>query len=159
MQIHTEWFYTPGVKAPATLTLFEASDVVPDVRRARVVCFSKGRLVLIYESDSNEWSFPGGKVEAGETAEQGAIREVFEESGRRVTHIVPLGVLRCDAPHETVERLWFVAEVAEGVVGPLHDPAGEVTAVMECEPEHVSAHISWLGNVDAIVAAALKKLS
>jgi 8-oxo-dGTP diphosphatase len=156
MQIATEWFYKPGEKAPAVLTLFQGGEVIPDVRRARVICFCKGKLVLIYESSSSEWSFPGGKVEAGETAEQGAIREVFEESGRRVTSIVPLGVLQCLSPHEDVQRLWFVAEVGEGPQGAVEDPAGEVAAVMECEPEEVSTYIPWLQSVEEIVAAAMR---
>lgn len=154
MHIDTEWFYKPGEKAPATLTLFKQGAKIPDVRRARVVCFCNGKLVLIYEADSNEWSFPGGKVEVGESAEEGAIREVFEESGRHVTRIIPLGVLQCLPPHEMVERLWFVADVTEGEVGHVRDPAGEVTAVTECEPGEIKKYIPWLMNVEEIVSAA-----
>jgi 8-oxo-dGTP pyrophosphatase MutT (NUDIX family) len=154
MHIATEWFYKPGEKAPAVLKLFQRGEVIPDVRRARVVCFCKGKLVLVYESSSAEWSFPGGKVEVGETAEQGAIREVFEESGRSVKSITPLGVLQCLPPHEDVQRLWFAAEVTEGPLGAIDDPAGEVAAVMECEPHEVRKYIPWLHSVEDIVSAA-----
>lgn len=38
-------------------------------------------LSLWNESDRPRWSMPGGGVDLDETAEQGAIREVFEETG------------------------------------------------------------------------------
>jgi 8-oxo-dGTP pyrophosphatase MutT (NUDIX family) len=38
------------------------------------------------EDHGGEWSFPGGKVKPGETLEQAAIREVWEETGYRCGH-------------------------------------------------------------------------
>jgi 8-oxo-dGTP pyrophosphatase MutT (NUDIX family) len=51
----------------------------------------KGRLV---------WSLPKGHVEAGETQEQAAVREVEEETGIRGRVLAPLGTI----------DFWFVAE-------------------------------------------------
>jgi 8-oxo-dGTP pyrophosphatase MutT (NUDIX family) len=51
----------------------------------------KGRLV---------WSLPKGHLEAGETQEQAAIREVEEETGIRGRVIAPLGTI----------DFWFVAD-------------------------------------------------
>ncbi|MFA6513825.1 MAG: NUDIX hydrolase [Patescibacteria group bacterium] len=45
------------------------------------------KVLLLQESgrlSRGRWSFPGGHVEPGESFEQGAIREAFEESGYQV---------------------------------------------------------------------------
>ena len=48
------------------------------------VIVETGRVVLIrrrYEPLAGQWSLPGGTVELGETLEQGAAREMLEETG------------------------------------------------------------------------------
>lgn len=39
----------------------------------------KGRILLFYRTDTNDWGLPGGYMELGETVEQTAIRELQEE--------------------------------------------------------------------------------
>ncbi|APU18035.1 NUDIX family protein [Actinoalloteichus sp. GBA129-24] len=76
------------------------------------------------------WSLPKGHLEAGETSQQAAIREVAEETGIRGTVLAPLGTI----------DYWFVAEdrrvhktvhhfVIEAVGGELSDEDVEVTEV------------------------------
>jgi 8-oxo-dGTP pyrophosphatase MutT (NUDIX family) len=43
------------------------------------------KIYLIRHTYAPGWHFPGGGIEPGETAEQGAAREVSEESGYQVT--------------------------------------------------------------------------
>lgn len=52
---------------------------------ARVVLIDGERIFLIRHTYTPGWQFPGGGVEPGESAGQGAAREAMEEAGYRVT--------------------------------------------------------------------------
>jgi 8-oxo-dGTP pyrophosphatase MutT (NUDIX family) len=55
---------------------------MPDIRQAGGVIILGDRVVL-RRTAAGEWVFPKGHIEAGETAEQAAIRETEEETGLR----------------------------------------------------------------------------
>jgi len=77
--------------AHSTGTLEEARDLLAletgpatpkvDVRAA---VFREGRILLVKESGSEDWSLPGGWADVGESASEAAARETLEESGYRV---------------------------------------------------------------------------
>lgn len=92
-----------------------------------------------------QWSLPKGHIEAGETAEEAAAREVAEETGITGRVVAPLGVI----------DYWFVANdrrvhktvhhfLLEAVGGELSDEDLEVTEV------------AWvpLGELDTTLAYA-----
>lgn len=69
------------------------------------------RILLVKRGQApsrGHYAFPGGRVEPGETEEQAARRELFEETGLEAAHIVPLRAYMIDAErdgHEITYRL------------------------------------------------------
>jgi 8-oxo-dGTP pyrophosphatase MutT (NUDIX family) len=65
------------------------------------------------------WSLPKGHIEKGETKEQAAVREVFEETGIQSQLIAPLGTIRFwfsatdKRIQKTVHHFLFLAETFE----------------------------------------------
>ncbi|CAN5440149.1 hypothetical protein BH10ACT11_BH10ACT11_14610 [soil metagenome] len=57
----------------------------PQVRAAGGVIAdpATGRFALVHRPRYDDWSFPKGKLEAGEEWEEAALREVLEETGLR----------------------------------------------------------------------------
>jgi ADP-ribose pyrophosphatase YjhB (NUDIX family) len=100
------------------------------------------------------WSLPKGHLEAGETAEDAAIREVEEETGIRGVVIAPLG---------TVD-FWFVAEdrrvhktvhhfLLEARGGELSDEDVEVSEVAWVPLEQVRDRLAYDGERRLVDAA------
>jgi ADP-ribose pyrophosphatase YjhB (NUDIX family) len=80
-----------------------------------IVFDAAGRVLLIQRGKppaEGLWSFPGGRVEAGETLEQAVVREVREETGLEI-EVGPLVVIVERPPYEIHD---FVARVVGGVL-------------------------------------------
>lgn len=55
---------------------------------------------------ANKWEFPGGKIEAGESAQEAVIRELNEEVGIIATSLQPFDKLEYEFPDRHI-TLWF----------------------------------------------------
>src|SRR3954463_11754048 len=51
------------------------------LRAAGGIVQRDGRLLVVHRPKYDDWTFPKGKLERGETHEEGALREVEEETG------------------------------------------------------------------------------
>jgi 8-oxo-dGTP diphosphatase len=56
---------------------------VTDVRAAGGIVLRGGRVLLVHRPKYDDWTFPKGKAEPGESDENCALREVHEETGLR----------------------------------------------------------------------------
>lgn len=63
---------------------------------------------------AGEWSLPGGKLDWGETFEEGAIREVKEETGITIKNPKVVSVHNCKNEHAHFMTVGLVAEEWEG---------------------------------------------
>lgn len=112
---------------------------------ARAVLVDKdGRVAVINSTNRNCYKLPGGGIDDGELIEEALRREVREEAGYEISHIVPLGYT-----HETRHKFQqfnisyaFLAR-AEEYVG---------NNLMEDEIED-GFELEWFDNIDAAIEA------
>ncbi|WP_199176526.1 NUDIX hydrolase [Subtercola sp. Z020] len=105
------------------------------VYAAGAVCWrldgDKVRVLVIHRPLRNDVSLPKGKVEAGETLPETAVREVLEETGLAVDLGVPLGVTSYTMPNNRDKVVYYWAAEVHGAahIGEAFVPNDEVDSL------------------------------
>ncbi|MEX2253319.1 MAG: NUDIX hydrolase [Thermoleophilaceae bacterium] len=89
------------------------------VQAAGGVVVRDGEVVVVHRPKYDDWSLPKGKLDAGETHEQAALREVEEETGLRcrLGHELGSTSYRDAKDRPKVVRYWLMdVEAGEFVV-------------------------------------------
>jgi ADP-ribose pyrophosphatase YjhB (NUDIX family) len=105
----------------------ELGYVTPKVGSDAAIFDDEGRLLVMRRADNGKWCLPAGWLDPGESPEEGAIREVREETGFNV---------------EIVQLVKIFATPAGSVYG----PHGAVTLVYLCKVLEGSLHLSHEGT-------------
>ena len=113
-----------------------------DIVRAAggVVCDEDGRVAIVYRPKYDDWTFPKGKLEPGESEEEAALREVHEETGLDVDLGRELGYVEYTDPKgrpKTV-RYWVM-----NVDGGEFTPNREVSELRWLPLEEAPALLSY----------------
>lgn len=102
-------------------------------------------LVVIHRPRYDDWSFPKGKADPGETLEQTALREVWEETALRCRIGRPLGHKRY--PGKVVHYWAMTVEETE-----VFEPSEEVDAVRWVSAGEAGALLSHAQDHELLAA-------
>ncbi|PZR53827.1 coenzyme A pyrophosphatase [Xylanimonas oleitrophica] len=173
---HARGTLDAGARPAAVLVLFGVLDGLPADHDAQALAVSHDLDVLLLRrattlrSHAGQVAFPGGRLEAGESVVEGALREAEEETGLDVGGVEVLGTLAplpMPASNHVVTPVvaWWarptpvgVVDVAESAhvfrapVADLIDPANRYTSVLR------HAGQTWRGPAWLVTVAGVEHL-
>ena len=119
------------------------TDTTEQVPRVSMAIITERNRVLMVRRRQQEgkllWAFPGGGIEAGESAEQAAVREVAEEVALEVKSVRVLGAR---LHPQTGADMTYVA--CEPVAGEARvKDAEELAEVAWITLDEISAYVPW----------------
>jgi 8-oxo-dGTP pyrophosphatase MutT (NUDIX family) len=116
------------------------------IRAAGGVVVRDGHVLIVHRALYDDWTLPKGKLEAGETWEQAALREVREETGFTCELGAALGSTSYALSGVEKEVRWFemtpLARESEG--------DGEVDELRWLTPDEARAQLSYDGDRDVL---------
>jgi 8-oxo-dGTP pyrophosphatase MutT (NUDIX family) len=121
------------------------------IEAAGGVVVHEGRVALVHRPKYDDWTLPKGKLDQGETFEQAALREVWEETGLRCRLVRELPSVEYtvrDRPK--VVRYWLMAVESD----PGFEPNDEVDELRWLSPEAAASLLTYDRDKGVLSAAA-----
>ncbi len=135
------------INAGSTASVYAAGALCWRVKKKKL------EVLLIHRQRYDDWSWPKGKLDKGETLPECAVREVFEEVGLPITLGIPLPSIRY-AVKPGLKEVHYWASLADDL--PAIADGKEVDSVIWCSPNKARGLLSNPSDVEpleALVAA------
>ncbi|MGH2977342.1 MAG: NUDIX hydrolase [Gaiellaceae bacterium] len=118
----------------------EAAQEAVTVRAAGGLVVGEGKVLLVHRPKYDDWTFPKGKCNAGESDEECALREVEEETGLRCELLDELGETsyRDGKGRPKIVRYWLMRPI-DGEFA----PDDEVDEIRWEDPERAAELLTW----------------
>ncbi|NLA64777.1 MAG: NUDIX hydrolase [Leucobacter sp.] len=102
-------------------------------------------VLLVHRTKQRDVSFPKGKLDAGESMPQAAVRETVEETGLQVTLGINLGMIHYTLPTggEKMVQYWAAEVAEESVHTSRFRPNSEISALEWVPAAEVASKLSY----------------
>ena len=117
------------------------------IKAAGGVVVRDGLVLLVHRARYDDWSLPKGKLEPGESWEDAALREVWEETGVRCTLGAFLGSSHYEVNGAPKEVRWWAMTTSDQA-----GPSNEVDAVRWATVEEARALLSYAHELQLLDA-------
>ena len=115
--------------------VFEMEET-SDYKYVVVLSRYQGKLLLSQHRDRNTWETQGGHIEPGETPEEAARRELWEESGAELFSLEPVCGYWAGDSESGANGAVFYAEI--GSLGPIPESEMARTRTFDGLPENLT---------------------
>jgi 8-oxo-dGTP diphosphatase len=122
------------------------------IEAAGGVVVRDGRVALVHRPKYDDWTLPKGKLDAGETFEQAALREVWEETGLRCRLERELPAVEYSVGERPkLVRYWLMSVESD----PAFEPNDEVDELRWLSPADAASLLTY-DRDKGVLSAALR---
>lgn len=112
----------------------------------------KLKVLVIHRTAYADITLPKGKVDPGETLAETAAREIFEETGIRVSLGIPVGVSRYRMPNkrQKIVHYWAAEATDQAIRASAFVPNKEIAALEWVGPKRALKHLSYPVDIEIL---------
>ena len=127
-----------------------------DIYAAGAVCWREEKrdllVALVHRVKYEDWTFPKGKVDPGETLAETAVREIKEETGLKIKLGVPLSTMTyaIDKSKTKVVHYWAARVSEKAVADSKFKPNDEISEVVWLNVEKAFSRLSYQQDRDLL---------